>query len=376
MRFINCTYQNFLNNLGNRKIVQFGASSVWSYYFNVFPDIENRIVDRTFCIVDNAPSKQGTEFIIGIHSLHIDRPDALRTMEDYVILITVSIAYQEKICRQLVEMNLDENIECFSLPLMILSFEKADNSAVDIYFHKRNEQRIPAIIHSFWFSGEEKPELYKKCIDSWHKYCPDFEIIEWNTDNYDISQNVYMQEAFERRKWAFVSDYARLDVIYRMGGVYLDMDVELVSKLNPYLYADCFFCRQEDGMIDFGSGFGAPKGNRLIGDMRDSYNERHFILSDGNIDKTPQPELMSSILLKNGIDNSHNSQVIDDIIILSNDYITCNYGANSIMKPKLGIHWHNGSWLDEKDRSNLKAAASARKSLINNYFVFCVRGSD
>lgn len=368
MKFVNCSYEEFIKTIGHKKVIQFGASSAWQYFLGLFPNIGTDIVNKTSMIVDNSVEKQGHSFEVLNQSIDVKSPDVLSEQSNYVILITAILAHHEAICEQLLGMNLGEDIECYSLYLMTFSTRNVDNSAVDKYFSDRKDKIIPATIHSFWFSGEDKPDLYKRCIESWHKYCPDFKIIEWNTDNYDVSQNAYMLEAFEKRKWAFVSDYARLDVIYSYGGVYLDMDVELVSSLNPYLCANSFFCRQDDGMLDFGSGFGAQKGNKLIREMLDSYKDRHYILPDGNIDRTAQPELMNPIIQRNGIVRNHDSMIVKDSLILSNNYIMSYSYASNINNAKLGIHWHNGSWLDEKDRKNIDASIAARDPLIRKYF--------
>ena len=177
-----------------------------------------------------------------------------------------------------------------------------------------------------------------------------------------------MMEAFDKKKWAFVSDFARRDVIHSYGGVYLDMDVELVSPLAPYLRADSFFCRQDDGMLELGSGFGAQKGNRLSGEMRNGYNDRHYVLPDGSVDKTAQPELLNPVIQKNGIVRGHDSEIVGETLVLSNDYITCFSNDASVRNAKLGIHWHNGSWLDEKDRKNLSKSMAAREPLIRKFF--------
>lgn len=87
---------------------------------------------------------------------------------------------------------------------------------------------IPKVIHYCWFSEKEIPEKYQKCIESWEKCCPDYEIKRWDESNYDISKNPYMKEAYEHQKWGFVPDYARLDILYHYGGIYIDTDVELV----------------------------------------------------------------------------------------------------------------------------------------------------
>lgn len=368
MRFINIPYEDFLKKRGNRKIIQFGASSAWRYYLNTFPDITSEILDNTIFIVDNDRSKQEQKFMISHRSFPVERVEKLKEVTDCVILITVSLAYQINICRQLVALGLPEDTECYSLPLMTYSFRERNNTCVDEYFALHTSRVNRAVLHSFWFSGEEKPELYRRCVDSWRRFCPDFEIIEWNTSNYDVTKNSYMREAFENRKWAFVSDYARLDILYQYGGIYMDMDVELVAPIHCLLQADSFFCRQEDGYLELGSGFGAKAGDSLIGEMLETYRNRKFILEDGRMDKTPQPEWLSEILEQHGIYKGHDSQVLKNCLILSNDYISSFEGEGSFEKARFGVHWHNGGWLDEKDRRLMKDSYVARGELIAGYF--------
>lgn len=368
MVFKTDSYEVFVNNLGDNKIIQFGASSAWHYYFSVFPDAFDQIVNKTSFIVDNDIQKQEKNFEIAGHCFQVRKPNALRKEKNYVILITVSMAYQESICEQLLNMDLPDDVQCYSLSLMIQNVSKTNNECVERYFKNHTERLNVPLIHSFWFSGEEKPELYKKCLQSWHEFCPEFEIVEWNTHNYDVNKNPYMREAFEHKKWAFVSDYARLDVIYRYGGIYMDMDVELVASLLPLLNAESFFCRQEDGLLELGSGFGANAGDLFIKELLDTYVDRRLVLDDGKIDMTPQPEWISGILCKNGIRNSHDSQVINNKLILSNDYIMCYAGDNSIDKAKLGIHWHNGGWLSEKERQLIHDSNAAKDRVKAKYF--------
>ena len=177
-----------------------------------------------------------------------------------------------------------------------------------------------------------------------------------------------MREAFIHKKWAFVSDYARLDVLYQYGGIYLDMDVELLAPLAPFLRADSFFCRQEDGTLELGSGFGVQTKDSLIGELLDTYRDRKFILEDGSMDKTPQPEWIDVVLNQNGIKKNHDSQVIANRLILSNDYISCSAGDHSTQNAKLGIHWHNGGWLEEQERKLIKDSFAAKEEVIQKYF--------
>lgn len=368
MEFINVSYNSFIKNRNARKIIHFGASSMWHYYLKTFPDISSEILDHTVFIVDNSLSKQGNEFEIDGKKFPVNSVETLKTEKNFVILITVSLAYQKSICEQLLTLGLPQNTECYSLPLMTYSFHEPDNSCVKEYFDNHKSPKIKPIIHSFWFSGEEKPDLYKKCMESWYRYCPDFEVIEWNQKNYDVTKNLYMREAFEHRKWAFVSDYARLDILYQYGGIYLDMDVELVASLTPLLYADSFFCRQEDGFLELGSGFGVSAGDTLIEEMLKTYEERKLILENGNMDKTPQPEWLSGIFNKYGFGRCHDSQVIGNRLILSNDYVTCNVGNGMDRTAKIGIHWHNGGWLDEYEQKLIKDSFLAKDELLEKYF--------
>ena len=102
------------------------------------------------------------------------------------------------------------------------------------------EKMIPKIIHYCWFGKAKKSELEIKCIESWKKFCPNYKIIEWNEENYDVSKNTYMYQAYQKSRWGFVSDYTRLDVIYNYGGIYLDTDVELIKPIDDLLEDEGF----------------------------------------------------------------------------------------------------------------------------------------
>lgn len=127
-----------------------------------------------------------------------------------------------------------------------------------------------------------------KCIESWKKYCPDWEIIEWNESNFDVSQHPYMKEAYERKMWAFVSDVARLLLVYNYGGIYLDTDVELHESLNELLIERAFFAFESDVYINAGVGFGCEKEHKSVETMLHYYDKRNFI-KNGKINTKPCP---------------------------------------------------------------------------------------
>ena len=139
------------------------------------------------------------------------------------------------------------------------------------------------IIHYCWFGGKEKPEIVKRCINSWKKHLAEYEIIEWNENNFDINCNSYVREAYESGKFAFVSDYVRVHALYNFGGIYLDTDVEVFKSFNDILHHDSFWGFEQENYIAT-STIGAAKGNKLIKMFLDSYKEKSFIKEDGTYD--------------------------------------------------------------------------------------------
>ena len=169
---------------------------------------------------------------------------------------------------------------------------------------------IPKVIHYCWFGKNPLPESVEKCIESWKKYCPEYKIICWNEDNFDVSCCDYVREAYEAQKWAFVSDVARLMIIYEHGGIYLDTDVELIKSLDFVVDENEFFFGIETqsgdvssivSEVNTGIGFGAIVHNRIVKEMLDIYVDLHFETADG-VDLTPCPKRNSMVLEKYGFD--------------------------------------------------------------------------
>ncbi len=221
---------------------------------------------------------------------------------------------------------------------------------------------IPKTIHYCWFGRKKYPAIVKKCISSWKTYCPDYAIKLWNEDNYDVRKTDYTREAYEAKKWAFVSDYARLDIIEREGGIYLDTDVELVRSLDGLLKYSCFFASDGSG-INTGLGFGAEKGNPVVRAMLDLYGEKHFITEHGP-DLTPCTELNSKLFLESGYD-AHTDGISEvlNAVILPPEYFSPIRGIHSELcttENTYGIHW--GSRLWESGMTRWKAEIRMRLS--------------
>ena len=141
--------------------------------------------------------------------------------------------------------------------------------------------QIPKVIHYCWFGKGKMPALAEKCIKSWKKYCPDYKIVCHTEDSFDITQNRYAKEAYEAKKWAFVSDYARLKVLFDEGGIYFDTDVELIKPIDSLIEQYGYMGFDDNDLVSTGLGFACEKGNKLVGALLSDYNDISFLLPDG-----------------------------------------------------------------------------------------------
>lgn len=206
---------------------------------------------------------------------------------------------------------------------------------------------IPKTIHYCWFGRGELSAKAKKCIQSWKKYCPDYEIIEWNEDNFDVHQNEYTKKVYAEKKYAFLSDYARLKIVYEQGGIYLDVDVELVKSLDDLLENDAYFGFETKEFINTGVGFGAKKGSIAVKTLLEEYNQ----LLDGTKDVIGCPKLNTEGVIKLGLERNGQLQKLADCTVYPADYFNPYddpTGRLNKTKNTYSIHWYAKSWLDKK----------------------------
>lgn len=213
---------------------------------------------------------------------------------------------------------------------------------------------IPKVIHYCWFGRTPKPRLVERCMKSWLRFCPDYEIVEWNEDNFDIDMApLFVRQAYEAGKWAFVTDYVRLQVIYENGGIYLDTDVELCKCLDPLLAHKAYFGFEGREKINTGHGFGAEKGTQILRKMMESYLHIPFLLEDGSCNAIPCPQRDTEVFLRYGLVLDDSVQVLaDDILILPTRYL-CPIDYLSRKKTftpeTISIHWFNASWKTKEE---------------------------
>lgn len=218
---------------------------------------------------------------------------------------------------------------------------------------------IPKIIHYCWFGRNPKPKLAKKCMRSWKKYCPGYRIMEWNEDSFDLSSApLYVRQAYEAKKWAFVTDWVRLKVVYDHGGIYLDTDVELRKSLSPLLKYSAYFGFEGGRYIATGLGFGAEKGTPILKELMEDYKDIPFVLPDGSFDLRGCPIRNTPVLERHGLIADDSLQLLEgNIQIFPSVYFSPDIFRSSpdiITEDTISIHWYAASWFPENKRLSME----------------------
>lgn len=206
---------------------------------------------------------------------------------------------------------------------------------------------IPKVIHYCWFGYNRKPKLIQKCIASWSRMLPDWEIREWNEENYDVRKNAYIREAYEKRKWAFVVDYARFDILNEYGGVFLDTDVELLKPIpEEFLRYEAFSGFEHPGRVNPGLIYASEPGQKLLRNIMVAYEHKTFgETKNGRIENIV--DIVSNVLLENGMQLNGAYQVVADVAIFPYDYFCCfNHEIQNfeLTEHTISIHHYFASW--------------------------------
>ncbi len=211
---------------------------------------------------------------------------------------------------------------------------------------------IPKILHYCWFGGNPLDKLGCKCLESWKKYFPGYEIIEWNESNFDVNFCTYTRQAYEAGKWAFVSDYARFKILYEQGGVYFDTDVEVIKSFDDILNAGNFmgierYNSPNSPAVAPGLGLAFTPQNEIIKEIIDDYEKSSFLKTDGTLDLTTIVERTTRILKGHGLADLSGIQKVADINIYPPEYfcpIDMDTGKLNITDNTYSIHRFAGSW--------------------------------
>ncbi|WP_194191067.1 glycosyltransferase family 32 protein [Clostridium chrysemydis] len=208
-------------------------------------------------------------------------------------------------------------------------------------------------IHYCWFGRIEKPEIVNKCINSWKENAKGYELVEWNEDNFDINSNDFVREAYEKKKYAFVSDYVRAYALFNYGGIYLDTDVELLKDFDDYLENDSFFGFEAANYIAT-STIGARKGNKVIKKLLDKYQNKKFINKDGTLDTVTNVFILSDIFKDLKIERNGKYQKKEGLLTVYPMEVFSPYDYRFYQDLRtentVSIHHFHKSWVSKKDK--------------------------
>ena len=207
---------------------------------------------------------------------------------------------------------------------------------------------IPRRIHYCWYGGKKKPQLVTRCMESWKRFCPDYEIICWDEENTDFRYNEYLWEAYQKKKWAFVTDVVRLMAVYQSGGIYLDTDVELLKPLDPLLMDQAFLAKETQERVATGLGFGAEARHWVTDLLLQDYNKAHFLLENGQLDQTACPKRITRVLKEIGLKDGCDIQNIGGCLIYQPEYFCPKQYDSKVVnltEHTYSIHHYHGSWI-------------------------------
>lgn len=316
-------------------------------------------------LVDSNPLRNGEKMIVN------DREYMIFSLEHFlqedlkdVIMFVTCTAYIE-VVKSLNAIGRLDNMECYLFHFMYALSEGED------YAIQRTEQMlIPPVIHYCWFGGNELPDLYKRCIQSWHEKCPDYEIREWNESNCDVNEIAFTKEAYDCKKYGFVPDYFRLKIIYENGGIYLDTDVEVLKNLDDLRYNKAFCGMEYPGEAALGLGFGAEKGNETIHYLMQRYETMHFIQEDGSLDETISPIYQTKDLMQIGMQYGSKIQNISGLTIYPVDVLSPKNvytGETILTENSYALHHYDGSWVDSESRKKKQHYILQAKEVLSRF---------
>lgn len=231
---------------------------------------------------------------------------------------------------------------------------------------------IPKIIHYCWFGGAPVPKEYQRYIESWRKYLPDYEIRRWDETNYDVRCIPFSAEAYDVGKYAYVSDYARLRLLYEYGGIYFDTNVEVISPLDDIIADGPFMAFEKDSNarkgellnVAVGLGFAVEPHNPILRETIDFYESHHYIYPDGHMEQITIVKIVTDILKKRGLNRSDIPVKVDGITIYPWDYFCPIEFLSSkleITENTRTIHHYSASWMSWTDKFKMRKGYYANK---------------
>jgi len=337
----------------SKNIYCFGAGKAFDSFFGEFAQYQ--LEKYVKGIVDNNADNMAVSVkkIDGIKIPVISLQQMLDAISEKDCILITTAAYEE-VVQQLEKIPKLTYTKCYLYKLMRV--EQYDYDRLHVSVPEKlsiyEEIQIPKTIHYCWFGKNKIPDQYWKWMESWKHYCPDYEIIEWNEDNYDVNKSRYISQAYDMKKWAFVSDYARIDIINEYGGVYLDTDVELIKSLDELLKNDAFCGFESCQYVAYGLGFGAKKNNKILQEMKEYYDNTCFVKKDGTLNEISCPVIQTDVMKRHGLECNGEFQLVDGMTVYP-VHILCGMSPYSLkierdLKNTYAVHHYAASWVENR----------------------------
>lgn len=346
LQIFNCSLRSFRENIKEKRLYMWGGGNraelcykEWGIKENIAAIVDNneKMWNRGWCVDKKIVCINKEKLVTDINK---------HGVKNCVLLIT-SVFYAMDIIEELDKIDSLNELETYIASLLSEYYISQD------FEFTKGIQRIPKKIHYCWFGGKEIPDRLQEYIETWRQFCPEYDLIRWDESNYDITKNSYMYEAYCAGKYGFVPDYARLDIIYNYGGIYLDTDVELCRNFDALLCDDSFFSVDFEECVNAGSGFGAICHNPIVGEMKKAYENEHFINKDGSLNLKPCHHYQNPVLKKFGFEITQRYQKIDGNVLYPCEVLSpiATYsGAERITEKTHSIHRAELSWISEGER--------------------------
>lgn len=358
----------------NKNIYCFGAGRIFGSFLEECAKYS--LKENIKAIVDNHSDRfnPSIKIVQGENIPIIPFDEMVKNIKNNDSILITAAAYEE-IIEQIEKTKELRNIRYYIYP--ILKIEHCDydrlKAKIPLRLSFYESIQIPKTIHYCWFGGKEIPNQYRKWMESWKKYCPDYEIVEWNEDNYDVHKSRYISQAYERKQWAFVSDYARIDIIRKHGGVYLDVDVELTKNIDEMLMNDAFCGFESKEYVNYGLGFGAKKNNSILEEIKEYYDHTSFLKDDGTPNRINCPVIQTKIMKRHGLKCNGEFQIVGGMAVYPTR-ILCGMSPYSFRVERnpvytYAIHHFSGSWMDDKKEKN-KLISNMKKWSINDNYIY------
>lgn len=344
-----CSFEYLQRKIQNNSmsIVFFGAGAIGQI---VIPQIvlSYEIMDFIDCYIDNDSSKWNTTVSVLDKQISVKSPAYLNECDENTVIF-INISRYADVIEQLEQMECTQNMTAFIMPMLII-----DNFCSDVSTGNpimTNSPVIPKKIHYIWLGKKDIPYNLRRCMDTWREKCPDYEIIQWDETNYDFGKHPYMREAYESGAYGFVSDYARLDILYHEGGFYFDTDVEIKCNLDNLRYQEAFCGLEKWQILNSGGGSGAVKGHPMIKRFLDAREPIRFLDENGKQNRNTCGFYDTQTALKAGYRINGETQNIGGMNIYAYDYFhPYDYmsGMTNETENTISIHHFNGGWMDAK----------------------------